>query len=110
MVEVLLFCTLLYLRSRQGYSHTERQAAASSEAADLKNGFGTHSKRHGEHHIQVNGDLLLTLLLPLDVRLDARCGYSLTVPHWSLTIYPMGKHSLISLKVVLVVQLQLRLL
>ena len=44
-------------------------------------GLGLILDRHGERHIQVNGDLPLPLLLPLDVLLDvpldARCGYTL---------------------------------
>ena len=53
------------------YNHTERQAAASSEASEFGNGSGVDLEHQVERHIQVNGDLPLPL--------DARCGYTLIV-------------------------------
>ena len=69
------------------YNHTERhasrQASAASEVSDLCNRSGTHLERQVKRHHRL---ALVTLLLLLDVPLDARCGYTLRMVINSNTI------------------------
>ena len=67
-------------------THTERQAlhqaSAASEASDLCNGSGTHLEHQVKRHhrlvlVTLPLSLMLTLDVPFDALLDARCGYTL---------------------------------
>ena len=63
-------------------NHTERQAAASRWASELGNGSGVDLELQVKCHHRLALVMLLlplTLTLPLDVLLNARCGYAFKV-------------------------------